>query len=102
MTTDSILSRRWLTLDGGIHTLPTDIPKSIERATISLMSTRNYRSTVKDITVTNPAAPKGLRIVLDTFRDRVTPGSEEKWTIRVVLSRHRPIAGAEGCHCRHV
>ncbi len=83
-TTDSIMSRRWLTLDGGIHTLPSEIPQSIERATISLMSTRNYRSTVKDITVTNPAAPKGLRIVLDTFRDRVTPGSEEKWTIRVV------------------
>lgn len=83
-TPDSIISRRWLTIDGGIHTLPADIPTTIERATISLMSTRNYRSTVKNITVNNPAAPKGLRIVLDTFRDRVTPGSEEKWTLRVV------------------
>lgn len=83
-TSDSIISRRWLSLEGGIHRLPIAMPDGLEKMTVTIMTTRDYKSAVKNINVSRPTPPKGLRIVLDTFRDRVVPGSEERWTIRVV------------------
>lgn len=83
-TSDSIISRRWLSQDGGIHRLPIAMPDGLEKMTVTIMTTRDYKSAVKNITVSRPTPPKGLRIVLDTFRDRVVPGSEERWTLRVV------------------
>lgn len=60
------------------------MPDGLEKLTVTIMTTHDYKSAVKNITVRRPTPPKGLRIVLDTFRDRVAPGSEERWTLRVV------------------
>lgn len=83
-TSDSIISRRWLSLEGGIHRLPVAMPDGLEKMTVTIMTTHDYKSAVKNINVSRPTPPKGLRIMLDTFRDRVVPGSEERWTLRVV------------------
>lgn len=83
-TSDSIISRRWISMEGGIHRLPIAMPDGLEKMTVTIMTTRDYRSAVKNITVSRPTPPNGLRIILDTFRDRVVPGSEERWTLRVV------------------
>ncbi|MCM1163962.1 MAG: hypothetical protein NC339_06925 [Muribaculaceae bacterium] len=80
---DSLLSREWVKAPSGMHKLEVSLPVGVDRAYMTVAATGLFRTDNKAITLVRGNSEKGLRIVLDTFRDRLTPGSSEKWTVRV-------------------
>lgn len=80
---DKLIERRWLEFTPGLHRLPIAIPEDAEGAQATFVCTSGYQTSVADVTVKNPSAPRPLSITIESLRDRLVPGSAEKWTIRI-------------------
>ncbi len=81
---DKVLSRKWVKASEGMHRLDVELPDGVDRAMMTVAATGKYRSETKYIEVIRSGSEKGLRIVAETFRDRLVPGSRETWKLRVV------------------
>lgn len=83
-TSDGIISQRWVPARKGSNRIPVTLPDGVDDATLSVMATGGYRQQNADIEVTRADSERGLRIIAESFRDRVILGEEETWTLRVV------------------
>ncbi|MBD5353312.1 MAG: hypothetical protein HDR85_00125 [Bacteroides sp.] len=82
-TGSRILSRRWVEVPEGMGRLPVSLPEGVDNADMEIALTGKYRRASLSIPLTRPVPEKGLKFTAESFRDRVTPGSEETWTFRV-------------------
>lgn len=82
-TRDSLLYTRWVKSPAGMHRLNFSIPDSVEEAHLNLLCTGDYRQMSHSFSVTRDNSRKGIRIITETFRDRIAPGSNETWTFRI-------------------
>lgn len=80
-------------LKRGFHYLKIMVPSLTESASVQLLSTAKGKLAQKDITLKRPA-PKKAEIIAESFRDRLTPGSGERWRFRIVNGKGTPMAGA--------
>ncbi len=80
----TVIEQKWLTANAGVHQIEITMPKNIQNATITLMSCRNFRSVSRSVNLQCPEPEKDLRIICETFRNRIIPGDEETWTFRTV------------------
>lgn len=80
---DSVLQQKWLKLDAGMHHLDVKLPDGCENATLRLGAYADYSSSQLNVVVRKPVAPTGISLDIESFRDRLTPGSRETWKIRV-------------------
>ncbi len=83
-TSDDIISQKWVKSPAGMHTLDVQLPDSVDNATVSVSATGAYRRAAADINVKRSGREKGIKFITESFRDRLTPGSDETWTFRVV------------------
>lgn len=83
-TSDKMLSRRWVEAHSGFNRLDVSLPAGVDKATLTVMATGNYKSESRNVMVTRADSESGLKIVAESFRDRTVPGSEETWTFRIV------------------
>ncbi|MDE6394863.1 MAG: hypothetical protein K2K77_05925, partial [Duncaniella sp.] len=83
-TPDGVISQRWEKARKGFNRIPVTLPDGVDDATLSFMVTGAYRQQTGDINVTRADSGRGLRIIAESFRDRILPGEEETWTLRVV------------------
>ncbi len=79
-----IISRTWIKSDAGMHTLPLNLPDYLDSAVAEINLTGNYRTSSARIELKREKKAKGLKFITETFRDRITPGTEETWTFRVI------------------
>ena len=82
-TPEGIISQRWVKADKGFNRLPVTLPDGVDDATLSIVATGGYRQQSCDIGVTRADSERGLKIVAESFRDRIVPGNQETWTLRV-------------------
>lgn len=78
-----IVEQRWLRLRKGMQTVEVKFPKDAEVLSVDLSAVRNFKSYSGNTTVKSGKTKNGIKVELETFRDRVLPGSEEKVTLRV-------------------
>ncbi|MDE5573310.1 MAG: hypothetical protein K2I94_06105, partial [Muribaculaceae bacterium] len=76
----SLLSQQWITLTKGLNHIPVSLPQDISRGSINLISVNNFESAQQYIQFTTPPARKKLDISIESFRDKVQPLENEKWT----------------------
>ncbi|MDE5970813.1 MAG: hypothetical protein K2G74_08315, partial [Muribaculaceae bacterium] len=77
---DSLLSQQWITLTKGLNHVPVTLPDDISRGSITLISVNNFESAQQYIQFTTPPARKKLDISIESFRDKVQPLENERWT----------------------
>lgn len=82
-TADSVLSRRWTEARKGFNRLAVNLPAGVDKATLTVMATGNYRSECNNVALTRAESELGLKIMAESFRDRTVPGGEETWTFRI-------------------
>ncbi len=80
---DSIYRQGWLSVKPGMHRFEFSLPEGVDEVTVSMMSTANYHSVQKDISVRTESSEKSISIEAETFRDHITPGAEETWRFRI-------------------
>ncbi|MDE6370051.1 MAG: hypothetical protein K2K92_01015, partial [Duncaniella sp.] len=81
-TPDSMIYEKWHAVGEGFNRIPLKLPHDIAEATVSYQLTGRYRQKSGSMTIHRPVIP-ALRIETETFRDRTTPGTREKWTLRI-------------------
>lgn len=89
LTTDSaLICQGWTTTGKTLHRFPVTLPDGADRMTVSLWTVNNYREASANITIESEPQP-GITMQIESFRDRITPGQQEKWTFRIADSEGR-------------
>jgi len=80
---EKILRREWLHVGAGMHRQAITLPDGDKELTVNMMVVNDLKSDRVTVTVKPDIKPRELEISIESFRDHVVPGSEERWTIRV-------------------
>ena len=78
-----VIGKRWLTLKKGMQEIEDALPAGVESARVLFECVRNFESFRYETEVKASASRQSIAIEIETFRDKVTPGQEEKITFRV-------------------
>ena len=82
-TSDSIISQQWIDAAKGFNRLPVNLPAGVDQATLTYAAVGDYRNSSGSVTISRKDSEKGLRIITETFRDNLEPGSTETVIFRV-------------------
>lgn len=77
---------QWYKIDNGHITIETSAPGENERKRVVLSGTHNLQFKTTSITLIPEEQLKRPEIRIITFRDRITPGTEEEWTIELLYN----------------
>ncbi len=78
---DGEISRRWIKAKSGIHTFDVAMPEGKDEIKVKLVAVGGCQ--YEDETITIVRKPRKLDVEIESFRDKLMPGTQEKWTIRV-------------------
>jgi len=82
------VQRRLLRVDNGMETLRIPVTEELLGGfNVSLCAVKEGRNEKKDYRVEVPFEHKKLDVQIVTFRDKLTPGEQERWTIKVSPKR---------------
>ncbi len=82
-TSDAILEEKWLTPDEGNFFVDITLPDSINDATLTFHTLRNYRFEERIVHISRPDVARRLNLKIESMRGNITPGETERWTIKV-------------------
>lgn len=82
-TPDTILEQRWLEPQQGNFFIDITLPDSVDDATLTFLTLRNYRFIERIVSISRPDAPRSLTVAVESLRNKMIPGESERWTIRV-------------------
>ena len=85
---DKIYETRWIKAKKGIHKTRVFIPQHIKMANVTLFAINDYNNSVVYATIKR-ASNNDIKITAQSFRDKITPGSEEQWTFSVTDTKDR-------------
>ncbi len=80
---DKIHEQRWIKASKGIKRTRVFIPQHINEARLTLFAINDYQSHNVNASINRATSQSEIKIEAETFRDKVTPGSEERWTFKV-------------------
>lgn len=80
---DKIISRGWLTPAPGLHHFEVDIPDGVRNLTITFNTINNYLYICKKVNITIKNSTPEIKLEVESFRDRITPGATETWKFKV-------------------
>ena len=84
MCGERVVERRRLTVDNGIATLSIPVTEALLGGfDVSLCAVKEGRSEKENYRVEVPFEHKKLNVEILTFRDKLTPGEKERWTIKI-------------------
>ncbi|MCM1449223.1 MAG: hypothetical protein NC082_02675 [Clostridiales bacterium] len=82
-----LASRRWVKVSGGMQSLPVKLPAESKSVKVHLALYHDnvmYSSTIE---ITNESMVQKLDIMVESFRDKVVPGTPESITIKVTMNK---------------
>lgn len=80
------ISADWHKISDGIVSLPVETPADDERIFVEFIGESELEMKRERVEILPYVQTKKLEIKTETFRDRIEPGAEEKWTFRFNLS----------------
>lgn len=80
---DTILEEQWLTPQQGNFFVDITLPDSVNDATLTFHTLRNYRFIEHNVHISRPDAPRSLKVKVESMRNKMIPGESERWAIRV-------------------
>lgn len=80
---DSVLWQKWIAVGAGFNRLGINLPEGVDEATLTYGATGDYRTANGSVRVTRTDSARGLKIVAESFRDKLTPGETETLMLRV-------------------
>lgn len=79
----AMIEQGWIEVEAGMHRFTYRLPDGIDKVRITLATNRDYRYSTSDITVVTDSSIKRINLAIESFRDNIVPGAEEKWTFTV-------------------
>ena len=78
-----IYDQRWIKTKAGIHKSRILLPKDVNEAIVNLIAVKDYKCYHISAKISRANANNGIKINAQSFRDKITPGSDEQWTFSV-------------------
>ncbi len=75
--------KRWLSPKQGMQELTVKMPEGEDRVKLQFTCVKDFKRYSSEAEVESPAVQKAIKVEIETFRDKVTPGNEEKITLRI-------------------
>lgn len=91
---DISIEQRWLSPKCGMQVVKFRLPEGVDRAVLSLSAVKDFQYYGYTMSVVRSNVRKALKMQIETFRDRVTPGSTERITLRVSPEGQTPALSA--------
>lgn len=89
-TPDTIIEEKWITPEAGNFFVDISLPDSINDATLTFHTLRNYRFEERIVHISRPDVARKLNLKVESMRGNITPGETERWTIRVDNNLEQP------------
>lgn len=83
-SSDGVAETRWLEPHGGIINVNVPAPKEGERIWVNLSGMHDFKAVRKTIEIKPASSLKKLLVKAESFRDKVVPGSKERWKFEFV------------------
>ncbi len=84
LATDSVMIDRGMKKSGsGMHTFDVALPDGIDNATLNLWAAGNGRTENIPVKISRPRPAQRLSVEIESMRDRLVPGSKERWNVHV-------------------
>ncbi|MBR5102875.1 MAG: hypothetical protein IK092_07100, partial [Muribaculaceae bacterium] len=85
----------WLHYKPGIHDLKLQIPNDPEDyVEVKLASTYDFNTYDEELTLNSIVEREKLNITVTSFRDKLIPGTPEKWTFKILNAKNQPMRAA--------
>ena len=81
---DSLIERSWKEIDAGLHSFKFSIPRGIESARIDMIAAYDYNCETVTVFAERKELRSGIKIISESFRNKLIPGVTETWKFRVV------------------
>lgn len=81
-----LISSAWYKISDGNISIPVEVPADDERIFVEVVAESNLEVKREKVVIIPYSQTQALEIKTETFRDRIEPGAEEKWTFSVSLS----------------
>lgn len=91
---DGVAAKGWLKPHKGMNKLNITVPAGENQLKLKLMTVSGLERDEKTLTIHTPESLRSLKVGIETFRDKVTPGTEERVTFSVRDSEGSPLAAA--------
>lgn len=79
----TVIEQGWKKVKAGMNRFTYRLPDGIEKIHVNLTTCHDYTYQSADINVTTESSLRGINLSVESFRDRIVPGTEEKWTFKV-------------------
>ncbi|MCM1021627.1 MAG: hypothetical protein NC343_05520 [Muribaculum sp.] len=90
---NSLLEQGWTTTGRELKHLPVTLPDNIDKVTAKLWTVSGYNATEATVEVLATPQP-GIVMEIESFRDRIIPGQQEKWRFRIKDTSGRGVRSA--------
>lgn len=91
---DGVYDQRWIDLEGGLHRIHMKGPHGAANLTATFIAVRDMTNCRLDVSLKTKVNPRAMKMKIETMRDNLLPGSEEKWTLSVANSQNIPVESA--------
>lgn len=89
-----VYEQRWSALEGGLNNIPVVLPDDVTEVTASFITTRDMRTQRLDVVLSPKVNPRKITMKVESMRDKLLPGQQERWTIRMTDAQGHPVEAA--------
>lgn len=80
----NVSRRNWIKLHKGSNKVEVSLPDGSKKANVNIGATKHFNSASITAALETAGSRKSLNIAVESFRDRLVPGQQEKWTFRTL------------------
>ncbi|MDE5687084.1 MAG: hypothetical protein K2I18_00475 [Paramuribaculum sp.] len=93
-TEGKLFERKWIETAPGIHSVVPQLPDGVEKMTVSFMSVNGYETSTSYVAVKRRTALSGIKIIAETWRNKVIPQSLEELRLKVIAPDSTGVAAS--------
>lgn len=79
-----------LSLPARLHHISVEVPDTVQTLTVNFSTVSDFKAANASVRITPRESVRGLRLEATSFRDKITPGQPEQWSLKVVDAQGRP------------
>ncbi len=79
----TFIKQGWMSVKAGMHYFKYKLPNGINSIDITFSSTSEYQNVSQTVSAIASSSINGIKLSIESFRDKITPGAKESWTFSV-------------------
>lgn len=93
---NTVIDKGWVTYNAGMHKFDVKIPESMATTTANILfiTTHDFNTIEKNISIKPFESAESIKLVMNSFRDKIVPNSIERWSFKLINNHNIPVQGS--------